>query len=122
MFFVSITNISPATTEVVAEVSAILPNRGDHNQGELDFYANSSYFYCIELMREGNDFPEHKARFLKGGKHYTPLIKEFVIVDFRGPGFRQARNADQFIRPIVSFNENYSSCSVSAGGKCLGKV
>lgn len=127
MFFSAITSILPPTTEVVSEMSAVLPDRGDKKRGELDFYVNSGYYYGIELMRDGGSFQEHKERFLKPcsgnpnkGKYFTPMIKEYVIVDFRGETFK-SKTQDKF-RLIVRFAANYSSCHLSLGKKDLGKI
>ena len=127
MFFSAITSILPPTTEVVSEMSAVLPDRGDKKRGELDFYVNSGHYYGIELMRDGGSFKEHKERFLKPrsgnpnkGKYFTPKIKEYVIVDFRGETFK-AKTQDKF-RLIVRFAANYSSCHVSLGKKDLGEI
>ena len=127
MFLRSMTSLLPATTEVVAEISAILPDRGDQKRGELDFYVNSEYHYGIELMREGSSFKEHKERFQSPkpgnnnqGKYFTPLIKEFLIVDFRGPNFK-AKKHDEF-RLIVSFSKDYTSCVLQHGAKQVGTI
>jgi hypothetical protein len=124
MFFLGLTSALPASTEIVSEMSAIFQDRGDKNRGELDFYVNSTYFYGIELMRLGSSFKEHKDRFLaplpeqatssNRGKYFTPLIKDFRIVDFRRAGF-QARNTDAF-RLLVVFNEDYSGCKLLSQG------
>eukprot|EP00978_Attheya_sp_CCMP212_P022334 scaffold66538_cov44-Attheya_sp.AAC.1 len=105
-------------------MSAILPDRGDRNRGELDFYVNGAYFYGIELMRHGSIFKEHKDGFLAPrpgqatlsnmGKYFTPLIADFLIVDFRPAGFR-ARDNDVF-RLVVVFNEDYSGCKLLSQG------
>lgn len=129
MFFSAITSILPPTTEVVSEMSAVLPDHGDKKRGELDFYFNSGYYYGIELMRDGGNFKEHKERFLEPcsdnhnpnkGKYYTPKIKDYVIMDFRGEAF-QEKNKDQF-RLIVRFAADYSSCQLSLGEEDLGKI
>jgi len=123
MFFGGLTSFLPAKTEVVAEMPAILPDRGDRKREELDFYVNSFYYYGIELMREGGSFKDHKERFLvpskdslNRSKYFTPLIKEFIIVDFRRHEFKAA-NKDEF-----KFDEHYSSCVLERAGKKLGKV
>ena len=97
MFFVGLTSSLPASTEIVSEMSAILPDRGDHKRGELDFYVNNGYYFGIELMRDGGNFREHKERFLepipgqtshtRRGVYFTPKIQSFRIVDFRKAGF-----------------------------------
>ena len=113
MFFRSLTSLLPATTEVVTEMSAILPDRADGRRGELDFYINSGYHYGIELMRDGGNFAEHQKRFEEPqpgdrnrGKYFTPLIKEYLIVDFRNAGFK-SKQPDIF-GLIVSFNEDFN--------------
>ena len=60
MFFKGLKSCLPAATEVVSEMSAILPDRGDRKKGELDFFVNSVYFYWFELMRHGRNFKEHR--------------------------------------------------------------
>lgn len=122
MFFVGLTSSLPASTEVVAEMSAILPKRGRRKRGELDFYVNSGYYYGIELMRQGNNFKEHKERFLEPisgqpvssdrGKYFTPKIKAFRVVDFEAAGF-EAKDKDES-RLLVVFSEDYSGCTLTS--------
>ena len=128
MFFKGLTSCLPASTEVVSEMSAVLPDRGDGKKGELDFYVNSDYYYGIELMREGSSFREHKERFLEPtgpgqpnrGKYFTPSIKDFLIVDFRKPGFRPKDN-DEF-RLVVAFDEKFTGCQVWSKGKNISCI
>ena len=112
MFFMGLTSSLPASTEVVAEMSAILPKRGSRKKGELDFYVNSGYYYGIEPMRQGNNFKEHKERFLEPiaghsdwGKYFTPEIKAFRVVDFEAAGF-EAKDKDES-RLLVVFSKDY---------------
>ena len=123
MFFVGLTSSLPASTEVVTEMSAILPKRGSRKKrGELDFYVNSGYYYGIELMRQGNNFKEHKERFLEPiagqpassdrGKYFTPEIKAFRVVDFEAAGFK-AKDKDES-RLLVVFSEDYSGCTLTS--------
>lgn len=130
MFFIGLTSSLPASTEIVSEMSAILPDRGDKKRGELDFYVNSNYFYGIELMRHGGSFKEHKDRFLapppgqktpsNRGKYFTPAIKDFLIVDFRPAGFR-AKDKDAF-RLVVVFKEDYVGCKLWSKGVEVGDI
>ena len=127
MFFRSITSLLPASTEVVAEMLAILPDRGDGKKGELDFYVNSGYYYGIELMRDGGSFEGHKERFQSPkrgnknrGNYFTPLIRDFLIVDFRGLDF-QPKKHDKF-RLNVSFSADFASCALQCGTKDLGTI
>ena len=127
MFFKGLTSCLPASTEVVSEMSAILPDRGDKKRGELDFYVNRGYHYGIELMRDGSSFKEHLDRFsppVSGndnrGKYFTPAISEFLIVDFRKSGFRP-RNKEAF-RLVVVFHNSLNGCDVLSEGKVVKKI
>ena len=122
MFFMGLTSSLPASTEVVAEMSAILPERGSRKRGELDFYVNSGYYYGIELMRQGNNFKEHKERFIEPlpgqpassdrGKYFTPEIKAFRVVDFEAAGF-EAKDKDES-RLLVVFSKDYDGCTMTS--------
>jgi hypothetical protein len=122
MFFVGLLSSLPASTEVVAEMSAILPKHGRRKRGELDYYVNSGYYYGIELMRQGSNFNEHKERFLEPiagqpassdrGKYFTPEIKAFRVVDFEAAGFK-AKDKDES-RLLVVFYEDYSGCTLTS--------
>ena len=60
-----VTSSLPASTEIVPETSAMIPDRGDRKQSELDFYVNHGDVFGIKLMRDGGNFKEHKGRFLE---------------------------------------------------------
>jgi len=130
MFFKGLVSSLPATTEVVSEMSAILPDRGDRRKCELDFYVNSGYYFGIELMRDGNNFREHVERFLEPfpsqparscrGKYFSPLVKDFRILDFRKAGFK-ARNKDAF-RLVAVFEADYGGCQVWWQGKKIFSI
>ena len=127
MFFRAITSVLPASTEVLSDMSAILPDRGDKKKGELDFYVNSDFYYGIELMRDGGSFSEHKERFEapvasnpNKGKYFTPLIKSYIIVDFRPSGFR-AKDKDAF-RLAVEFSKDYDACDLWLAGTKIQEI
>ena len=110
-FFTAMTHVLPPTTEVVSEMSAILPDVPNHGVGELDFYVNSSLFYGIELMRNGKNLAEHVQRFLPGGMYHAPTkIKHFIVVDFVAPGHKPRTRYD--CRRVVEFHSDFAGCNV----------
>jgi energy-coupling factor transporter ATP-binding protein EcfA2 len=130
MFYAALTEVLSPVTEVVSEMSAIMPERNGHGKGELDFYVNSTLFYGIELMRNGDRLQEHKERFKPGGKYFTPHIRDYVLVDFLRPGYVPRSWVQN--RLVVVFECDFSGAKVLEGvyhnngnfnkAVCLGKV
>ena len=120
-FFTAMTRVLPPTTEVVSEMSAILPDVPGHGVGELDFYVNSSLFYGIELMRNGENLAEHVKRFLEDGKYFAPdSIKHFIVVDFVAPGHKPRKWYD--CRRVVQFHKDFAGCNVIRDHKTTDTV
>eukprot|EP00039_Didymoeca_costata_P017668 m.329233 g.329233 ORF g.329233 m.329233 type:complete len:875 (+) comp16566_c0_seq50:227-2851(+) len=109
-FYRCLVSLLPANTEVVSEMSAILPEVEGHGVGELDFYVNRGYFYGFELMRKGSNLQEHVARFAPGGKYYTPKIKDFLVVDFVEEACRPTKWYK--CRRVVKFAKDFSRCEL----------
>jgi DNA polymerase III delta prime subunit len=135
MFFAALVEVLPPSTEVVSEMSAILPKRKGHAKGELDFYVNSVLYFGIELMRGGKRLAEHLARFestgthKSTGKYFTPKIKEHCVVDFVLPGFKPRKWPKG--RLVVEFKKRFRGATlwegsyegdVEIGHACVGDV
>ena len=79
-----------AATQVLPPNIFISPDVGTYwgSSGYVDFFVDDDRSWAIELLRDGEDAPDHKKRFEAGGI-YVPIkriSKEWAIIDIRQPG------------------------------------
>lgn len=100
----------PLHNYVVPEFNTFcIDSNGDPVHGELDFYINGSYQWCLELLRKGHKIGEHLARFdPKIGKYREAKPKEYLVVDCRGPKERSVKIDEA--RCTMYFADDFTSC------------
>ncbi|KAL6044349.1 Penicillin acylase family protein [Balamuthia mandrillaris] len=65
------------------DVGPYFARRDLRNAGKLDFYVNGELSWAIELLREGSEASQHKARFGPNGIYKDIPISRYALLDFR---------------------------------------
>ena len=86
-----------------------LDSAGDPVHGELDFFINAEYRWCLELLRNGDKIGEHLSRFDPSiGKYRGVVPNDYLVVDCRGPKTRAV--AENEARCTLYFAGDFKSC------------
>ncbi|GBC05838.1 hypothetical protein RclHR1_06470001 [Rhizophagus clarus] len=93
-------------------------------KGKIDFYVDK-LDWAIELLRDGEDMEDHKARFGPSGDYEEIVLyaKSIAIIDIRSIGILDTRIE---AKKVLGKKEDfiYMSCSENFDGfkiECLGK-